>query len=101
MKVSMKVFIFSFVALLLLFEISGLLAQERYSTLVGKVVGIRFRRWLDVETEKDKVIVNFRIGHKTVYNPHRYPFVGETVKVEYLTDRGVPIAYTVTILEKK
>jgi hypothetical protein len=43
--------------------------------------------------------INFRIGHKTVYTPQRYPYSGEKVKVEYLTQRGVPVAYTVTILK--
>jgi hypothetical protein len=51
-----------------------------------------------VESEADKAIVNFRIGHKTVYIPHRYPNPGEKVKVEYLIHRGIPVAYTVTIL---
>lgn len=78
-----------------------LIAQGPYSVLTGKVVGIRSRLWLDVETEKDKAIVNFRIGHKTVYIPHRYPNPGERVKVEYLVQRGVPVAFTVNILENK
>jgi hypothetical protein len=55
--------------------------------------------WLDVESETDKAVVNFRIGRKTVYVPHRYPNAGEKVKVEYLVHRGTPVAYTVTILE--
>jgi hypothetical protein len=51
-----------------------------------------------VESEKDKAIVNFRIGHKTVYIPHRYPSPGERVKVEYLIQRRTPVAFTVNIL---
>jgi len=31
--------------------------------------------------------------------PHRYPNPGEMVKVEYQTQKGVPVAFTVTILE--
>lgn len=99
MKAVKRIFIFTFIALLLMLEVNALVAQERYSTLTGTVIGIRMRLWLDVQSEKDKAIVNFRIGHKTVYIPQRYPNVGEKVKVEYLTQRGVPIAYTVTILE--
>lgn len=82
-------------------EANVLIAQGPYSILTGKVVGIRGRLWLDVESEKDKAIVNFRIGHKTVYVPHRYPNPGERVKVEYLVQRGVPVAFTVNILENK
>jgi len=71
-----------------------LIAQDRYSTLTGKVLGVRMRMWLDVESETDKAVVNFRIGRNTQYTPKRYPFVGEIVKVEYLIHRGSPVAYT-------
>jgi hypothetical protein len=98
MKALKRIFILAFVALVLILETSALVAQERYSTLTGTVLGIRARMWLDVKSEKDEAVVNFRIGRKTVYIPHRYPYVGEKVKVEYLTNRGVPVAYTVTIL---
>jgi hypothetical protein len=66
-----------------------LVAQERNS-VVGKVLGIRAKLWLDVQSEKDKAIINFRIARKTVYTPQRYPYVVQEVKVEYLTRRGVP-----------
>jgi hypothetical protein len=52
-----------------------------------------------VESETDKAVVNFRIGRKTLYVPHRYPNPGEKVKIEYLVNRGTPVAYTVTISE--
>jgi hypothetical protein len=97
-----KVFlIFVFIFAWLMLETNPLIAQGPYSILNGKVVGIRSRLWLDVESETDKAIVNFRIGHKTVYVPHRYPNPGESVKVEYLVQRGVPVAFTVHILEGK
>lgn len=99
MKPLKIILIFTFVTLLLLLDAATFVAQERYSVLVGTVLGMRARIWLDVRSEKDKAVVNFRIGHKTVYTPHRYPLVGEKVKVEYLTERGVPVAYTVTILK--
>jgi hypothetical protein len=82
----------------MMLEANALIAQTSFSVLHGKVVGIS-RMWLNVESEKDKAIVNFRIGRKTVYIPHRYPNMGEKVKVEYLTHQGTPVAYTVTILE--
>jgi hypothetical protein len=99
MRIYKRILIFIFVAGLLMVEANHLISQEKFSVLAGKVLGIRMRMWLDVESEKDKAIVNFRIGRKTVYIPQRYPYVGEKVKVEYLTQRGVPIAYSVTILE--
>ncbi len=92
-------FVITFFIGCLLLQTIQLIAQEKFTVLTGKVIGIRARMWLDVESEKDKAIVNFRIGRRTVYNPHRYPFAGERVKVEYLIQRGVPVAYTVTILE--
>jgi hypothetical protein len=100
MKPFKRIFIFAFVAGFLMLEANALVGQGRYSTIIGTVVGIRggVRKWLDVRSEKDEVIFNFRIGRNTVYIPHRYPYVGERVKVEYLMDRGVPIGYTVTIL---
>lgn len=99
MKTFKRIFIFIFIVAFFMLEANALVAQERYSTLIGTVMGIRMRSWLDVQSEKDKAVVNFRIGHKTVYIPHRYPNIGERVKVEYLTHRGVPVAYKVTILE--
>jgi hypothetical protein len=99
MRTLKRILIIAFVAGLLMMEANHLIAQEKFTVLTGKVVGIRARAWLDVESEKDKAIVNFRIGHRTVYVPHRYPYPGERVKVEYLINRGVPVAYTVNILE--
>ena len=94
-----RILIITFVAGLLMMEVNHLIAQEKFTLLTGKDVGIRARAWLDVESEKDKAIVNFRIGRRTVYIPHRYPYPGERVKVEYLVERGVPVAFTVNILE--
>jgi hypothetical protein len=99
MRVFKKLLIFTFVMALLMMEVNSLIAQEKFSVLTGKVVGIRGRRWLDVESETDRAVVNFRIGRKTVYVPHRYPNPGERVKVEYLVQKGVSIAFTVNILE--
>jgi hypothetical protein len=86
-------------SLFILLEANTSWAQERFSTFVGKVIGVRTKLWLDVESQTDKAIMNFRIGRKTVYTPHRYPNPGEMVKVEYQTQRGVPVAYSVTLVE--
>ena len=101
MRIFKRFLIFIFIAGLLMMEANHLIAQGKFTLLTGKVVGIRARAWLDVESEKDKAIVNFRIGRRTVYIPHRYPYPGERVKVEYLVERGVPVAFTVNILESK
>ena len=99
MKIFGRTFVFTLVALFLMLEITLLLsAQEKYLILIGTVKGVHRRMGLEVESEKDKSIVNFRIGRRTIYTPHRYPDLGEKVKVEYLIDRGVPIAYIVTFL---
>jgi hypothetical protein len=98
MKGVKRILTFVFILTLFMLEANALIAQTSFSVLNGKVVGIS-RMWLNVENEKDKTIVNFRIGRKTVYIPHRYPNLGEKVKVEYLTPQGTPVAYTVTILE--
>jgi hypothetical protein len=99
MRAFKKTLIFVFVVALLMLEANPLFAQEKFSILIGKVVAVRGRWWLDVESEKDKAIVHFRIGRKTVYIPRRYPYTGEKVKVEYLVERGTPVAFTVNILE--
>src|SRR4030042_424555 len=104
MKVCRRIVVFTLVGVWLIWEVSALSAKGKYSTLTGTVRGIHvhgFRKWLEVENGQDKAVVNFRVGRNTAYKPHRYPHVGEKVKVEYLTHRGVPVAYTVTILEEK
>lgn len=73
------------------------MAQEK-EVMIGIVKSIEGRMLMNVENEKDKSIVTFRIGRKTVYNPKRYPVPGEKVKVEYLPHRGNLVAFTVTIL---
>jgi hypothetical protein len=99
MKVGKGIFISSVLILLFLFSISPLIAQEKYSILIGTVKGMEAKMWLEVESETDKTLLNFRVGRRTVYTPHRYPNPGERVKVEYLYHRGNPVAFTVTILQ--
>ncbi len=100
MAVFKRTLIFTFLALLLVLEANALVAQEHFSTFIGTTVGVQgmFRQWLDVKNDRDGLIVNFRIGRDTVYTPHRYPYPGEKVKVEYLPIRGVDVAYRVTVL---
>lgn len=72
-------------------------AQDRYSVMIGKVVGIS-GNWMQVENEQDKTITNFRIGRKTVFSPYQLPPVGANVKTEYLQYK-VPVAFYVTVLD--
>ena len=89
---------FLFAVLFILMGVNPSGAQERFSTFEGKVIGMRARLWLDVESQTDKAVMNFRVGRRTVYTPHRYPMPGEVVKVEYQIQRGVPVAFTVTLM---
>ncbi|MBM4348868.1 MAG: hypothetical protein FJ106_03165 [Deltaproteobacteria bacterium] len=90
-------FILTLVAMLLLLYTGSSIAQEKL-VMVGTVKSFESRMVLDVENEKDKALVSFRTGRKTVYNPRRYPIPGERVQVEYLPHRGNFVAFTVTIL---
>jgi len=89
------------VALWLILEANVSVAQSHYDTLTGTVVGVHrgIRKYLDVKSDQDQAAVDFRIGKKTVYIPHRYPYAGERVKIEYLTEKGVNVAYVVTIIK--
>ena len=100
MKVSKRILVLIFVVLLFMSEANALVSKEYCSTFTGTVVRIQgaFRKWLDVKGTREDLIANFRIGRDTVYTPHRYPFPGEKVKVEYCPIQGVNVAYTVTIL---
>ena len=91
------IFIFALVAILFLLFTGRSIAQEKM-VIIGTVKNIEAKMVMDVENEKDKALISFRIGRKTVYSPHRYPIPGERVKVEYLPHRGNFVAYTVTIL---
>jgi len=91
------IFIFALVAILFLLFTGRSIAEEKMF-MVGTVKSIEGRMVMDVENEKDKALVSFRIGRKTVYTPRRHPIPGEKVKVEYLPHRGNFVAYTVTIL---
>jgi hypothetical protein len=91
------IFIFALVGILFLLFTGRSIAEEKMF-MVGTVKSIEGRMVMDVENEKDKALVSFRIGRKTVYTPRRHPIPGEKVKVEYLPHRGNFVAYTVTIL---
>ena len=101
MKPSQRFLIIIVIALCLMLEASLSVAQDHYTTLTGTVVGVHrgFRKALEVKSDKDQASVIFRIGKKTVYIPHRYPSAGERVKIEYLIEKGVNVAFVVSIIK--
>ena len=68
---------------------------------VGKVVAIQtnaFRKGImDVKSNRTGEVYKFYLGNRTAYYPHRYPYIGETVKVHYYNDRGYLKATSVEI----
>ena len=90
-------FLLPIIAIIILSMNGNVIAQDRYSIMIGKVVGVS-GSWMQVENEKDKTITNFRIGRRTVFNPYELPAVGTKVKTEYLQYK-VPVAFYVTVLE--
>ena len=96
-----KIIITLLIVLWFALEAHAQMAQDPIVT--GTVVTIQggARKWLEVKNEKDGATVNFRIGRNTEYIPHRYPNIGETVRVTYLTEKGVNIATKLVIFSKK
>ncbi len=90
------------IALGLTLEAYPLVAQEHFPTLTGTVVAIEggARKWLEVKSDSDGEVVNFRIGRNTTYVPQRFPSIGEKVRILYFTDKGVNIATKVLIFNK-
>ncbi|MBM4340335.1 MAG: hypothetical protein FJ110_12415 [Deltaproteobacteria bacterium] len=92
-----RVLMFALVTVLFLLYAGPSVAQEKL-VMTGIVKSVERGLVMDVENEKDKSLISFRIGRKTTYIPRRYPIPGEKVKVEYLPGRGNFVAFTVTIL---
>lgn len=69
----------------------------------GKVLSIQTgafaRGVITVRSDRTGETYTFYVGKNTAYNPHRYPAVGETVKVRYINDRGKLKATWVEIVE--
>jgi len=87
-------------ALLLVLGLEITFAQQT-STFEGSVAAIStgaFARGVITVKGNKGDIMNFAVGHRTVYVPSRYPGVGERVKITYSVERGQNAAYTVEIL---
>jgi len=69
----------------------------------GKVLSIytnAFRRGtIAVKSDQTSKSYTFYVGSRTIYYPHRYPTIGETIRVFYLNDRGYLKATRVEIVE--
>jgi hypothetical protein len=76
------------------------LAQQSF-TYSGSVAAISIgafsRGIITVKGDKGDVM-NFAVGHRTVYVPSRHPGIGERVKVSYYFQRGQNAAYQIEIL---
>ena len=94
------VILFTVLAFLFVAGLEITFAQQT-SIFEGSVAGITTgafaRGMITVKGDKGEVM-NFAVGHRTVYVPSRYPGVGERVKITYAPQRGQNAAYTVEIL---
>jgi hypothetical protein len=83
------------------------IAQEKKeigpNEVQGKVLSIRThlynRGTIEVKSDQTEEVYMFYVGRDTVYDPHRYPAIGETIKVRYFNDRGRLKAIRVEILK--
>ena len=53
---------------------------------------------IEVKSYQTAKIYTFYVGIRTEYYPNRYPYVGETVRVHYINDRGYLKATRVEIV---
>lgn len=58
----------------------------------GKVLSTQAHGWgrgtIEVKSDLTGRIYTFYVGKRTIYYPHRYPGIGETIRVHYFNDRG-------------
>ncbi len=68
----------------------------------GKVLSIQThplgRGIIEVKSAQTEEVYTFYMGMDTVYEPYRYPAIGETIKVHYFNDRGRLRAMLVEII---
>jgi len=62
------------------------------NVVVGKVLSIQTNAWrrgtIEVKSNHTGRIYTFYVGSRTDYYPYRYPYIGETIRVHYVNDRG-------------
>ncbi len=73
------------------------------SAVQGKVLSIQThplgRGIIEVKSTQTEKVYMFYVRMDTVYEPYRYPAIGETIKVHYFDDRGRLQAMLVEIIE--
>jgi hypothetical protein len=62
-------------------------------------IGAYARGVIEVKSAQTGKTYTFYVGKNTTYNPLRYPAFGETVRVNYINDRGKLKATLVEIIE--
>jgi hypothetical protein len=69
----------------------------------GKVLSIQTnalrRGTIEVKSDQTGETYTFYVGSRTQYYPHRYPGIGETIRVHYVNDRGYLKATSVEIVK--
>jgi hypothetical protein len=108
-KKAMLVFVAIFFVLvgIAAFFSSGTVAKESReigrNDVQGKVLSIRTnlfgRGMIEVKSDQTEKVYMFYVGMNTVYNPQRYPAVGETIKVTFSDDQGKLKAARVQIIQ--
>jgi hypothetical protein len=62
------------------------------NTVQGKVLSIQGhgfgRGTIEVKSDHTGKVYTFYVGKRTAYYPRRYPGIGETIRVQYVHDRG-------------
>ena len=70
----------------------------------GKVLSIQThplgRGIIEVKSAQTEKVYIFYLGMDTVYEPYRYPVIGETIKVNYFNDGGRLQAMLVEIIRR-
>jgi hypothetical protein len=97
------IFSFMLVGIGGVFSSSAIAKEIGPNEVQGKVLSIRIgafaRGIIDVKSDRTGTTYTFYVGKNTMYNPPRYPAVGETIKVRYINDRGRLKATSVEIIE--
>jgi hypothetical protein len=65
-------------------------------TIYGKVISLQ-RGSITIQSISEGKTYTIYVGRRTIYEPRRYPAIGEKVKVRYIDDRGYMKATQVEI----
>jgi hypothetical protein len=71
-------------------------AEIGANVIYGKVISLQ-RGSITIQSLADRKAYTLYVGHRTRYDPPRYPAIGEKIKVLYIDDRGYMKATQVQI----